>query len=606
MTPSTTPNPDRFEPLAGFSTDQAALFRSKLVEVAFKAGEPVIRAGEPGDCLYIVRDGILEVRAPRTAAGGEARVLARLGAGSVVGEMALLNREPRNADVVALDDCALSRLAAADFDQLCARLPSLKMFLTRLVAHRLSWSGADLLARRIGNYSVIARLGEGGMSWVFRAVREQGDPHGPAREQVALKMLPHPMVMRPGFLERFREESVVMLRARHENIVTLYEAIEAYGTMFMAMEYVRGMTVREWVERNGRPAVDDVRRIARAASQALRAAHALHIIHRDIKPDNFMIREDGAVKLMDFGIAVPVTGPTVSLGGLSLTPMYGAPELFDGARGTPSSDFYSLGVMLYELLAGRTPFHADEFDVWAELHKNAEPPPLRQLRPDVPADLDAFIKAALIKDPQVRSQAIQPFLPPLHDGSVMIRALPKTPAPEAPLPGGAAKPPPDATTSPNHPTTMLETVASGPPPSAGPIAATVAARPPAAVPQPAAGAPAPARPSPVRALWLKFDGEEKPRAFLLSKALTLGREKESADICIPDATMSRRHAEIASGLDGLRLRDLGSRNGTFVNDQPVSESGLRRGDQIRLGYTVLTLEEDTPATVRFNVRPAAG
>jgi pSer/pThr/pTyr-binding forkhead associated (FHA) protein len=153
---------------------------------------------------------------------------------------------------------------------------------------------------------------------------------------------------------------------------------------------------------------------------------------------------------------------------------------------------------------------------------------------------------------------------------------------------------------------MLETVASGPPPSAGPIAATVAARPPAAVPQPAAGAPAPARPSPVRALWLKFDGEEKPRAFLLSKALTLGREKESADICIPDATMSRRHAEIASGLDGLRLRDLGSRNGTFVNDQPVSESGLRRGDQIRLGYTVLTLEEDTPATVRFNVRPAAG
>lgn len=398
-----------------------------------------------------------------------------------------------------------------------------------------------------------------------------------------------------------------MSRALHENIVTLYEAIEAYGTMFMAMEYVRGSTVREWVERHGRPSVDDVRRIARAATQALRAAHTLNIIHRDIKPDNFMIREDGAVKLMDFGIAVPVTGPTVSLGGLSLTPMYGAPELFGGARGTPSSDFYSLGVMLYELLAGRTPFHADDFETWAELHKNAEPPPLRQLRPDVPADLDALVKAALIKDPQIRGQAIQPFLPPLHDGSVMIRALPKSLSLAGSPPVAAGAAPPDATAQATaRPTVMVKAVGAVPAASAGSAAATVVATPRAPVSQPATNARVAPRPAPVRALWLKFEGEEKPRAFLLSKALTLGRERESADICIPDGTMSRRHAEIFSGPEGLRLRDLGSRNGTFVNDQPVSETGLRRGDQIRLGHTVLTLDEDSPATVRFSVHPPAG
>jgi pSer/pThr/pTyr-binding forkhead associated (FHA) protein len=110
----------------------------------------------------------------------------------------------------------------------------------------------------------------------------------------------------------------------------------------------------------------------------------------------------------------------------------------------------------------------------------------------------------------------------------------------------------------------------------------------------------------VRALWLKLEGEEKPRAFLLTKTLSLGRDKESADICIPDETMSRRHVEISSTPNGLRLRDLGSRNGTFVNDAQISEIQLCRGDRIRVGYTVLTLDEDSTATVRFSARPAAG
>ncbi len=607
MTPSTTPNPDRFEPLAGFSPDQATLFRSKLVEASFKAGDPIIRAGDAGDCLYIVRDGFIEVHAPRPAAGGEIKVLARLGPGSVVGEMALLNREPRNADVVALDDCTLCRLAAADFDQLCAQLPSLKLFLTRLIAHRLSWSGADLLARRIGNYSVIARLGEGGMSWVFRAVREKADVSGPARGQVALKMLPHPMVMRQGFLERFREEAGVMSRVRHENIVSLYEAMEAYGTMFMAMEYVRGMTIREWVEQHGRPAVEDVRRITRAATRALRAAHALNIVHRDIKPDNFMLREDGVVKLMDFGIAVPVSGPTVSLGGLSLTPMYGAPELFTGARGEPASDFYSLGVMLYELLTGRPPFQADDFEGWSKQHTHIEPPPLRQLRPDTPADLDALIKAALIKDPKIRWQAIQPFLPPLTDGSVIIRSPVAVASRTGPEPPPVAPPPQfTATTTAAPPTPHVVKPAVARPSSASPtVVPKAAGAAPAGFQAPTvvAKAAAPAQPlSPVRALWLKFEGEEKPRAFLLVKRLSLGREQGVADICIPDGAMSRRHAELFSGAAGLCVRDLGSSNGTLVNGQPVGQTELRRGDQVRMGRTLLTVDEDSPATVRISVR----
>jgi serine/threonine protein kinase len=612
------PNPDRFEPLAGFSPEQAGLFRSKLVECAVKAGDTIIRAGDPGDCLYVIREGLVEVRAPRAApADTEVKVLARLGPGNVIGEMALLNREPRNADVVALDDGVLCRLAAADFDALCAQLPVLKLFLTRLVAHRLSWSGADLLARRIGNYSVIARLGGGGMGWVFRAVREQERPGQPAREQVAIKMLPHTLATRPGFLERFRQEADVMARVRHENIVTLYEAIEAYGTMFLALEYVRGMTVREWVARHGQPSVDDVRRIARATIRALQAAHDHNVIHRDVKPDNLMLREDGAVKLMDFGIAVPVSGPTVSLGGVSLTPVYAAPELFGGARGDPSADYYSLGVMLYELLAGRLPLQADTFNDWALQHMQVEPPPLRQVCPSVPDDLDALVRAALIKDPQSRRTSVQAALEVFASQSVVVRRPPVMQQPAAVAPASAMAA--DASTVVTSASTAASpaVVNSTTPSQSG--APTVVSKTPtiAAVKVPAAprvvAAPAPApqpkavavaEKPPLLALWLKLPGEAKEHAFLMTKPLIIGRDP-TADICIPDRAMSRHHAEIASTPQGIRVRDLKSSNGTFLNDQPVTEILLRRGDRLQVGLMEITFESESATGVHFGAKPLA-
>ncbi|MCX6906553.1 MAG: protein kinase [Verrucomicrobia bacterium] len=554
-----------FDLLQGLSDEQAQVLGSKLTPFALRVGGLFIHAGEPGDCLYIVRSGEVEVCAPLPAPGGGRKVLARLGAGHIVGEMALLNREPRNADVIAATDCELDRLSAVDYATLCAQMPTLKLVLTRLVAHRLSWSGSDVLARRIGAYTVIAPIGEGGMAWVYRAVCENAPANDPSRRVVALKMLPHALVTRPGFLEQFRQEATVMTGLRHENIVSLYETIETYGTMFLVLEYVQGRSLREWVESRGKLSPDDVWGIACSVTQALRAAHARGVIHRDVKPDNIMLRHDGVVKLMDFGIAVPLIGPTVDLGGVAVSPRYGAPEIFAGERGDPSADFYNLGIMLYEMVTGHSPFKADSYEEWAEAHQAIAPPPLRQSCPDVRADLEALVNATLTKNPVERWNAITPMLDRLSVKTVI--------QPQASIIGPRLR---IRTTEGGHVVTQ----------------------------EPPRSQPAAALPQTMMALWIRFPGEPKERAFLLTKPLIVGREAP-ADIMVADPMLSRRHVEITATPQGLHVRDLGSSNGSFINERPITEADLRLGDQLRIGFTALTFERESATGIHLSLTSCA-
>lgn len=388
------PSAPAFDLWAALSEPEAAALRARLVEQRLPSGRAFIRDGEPGDCLYLVNHGEVEVCRPDLPP-------VRLGAGHVVGEMALLNREPRNADVVAVTDCVLSRLAADDFLQLCERLPELKIILTRLVAHRLNWSGGDVLARRIHSYEVVEQLGAGTMGWVFRATC--------GAEEFALKMLPHLLVQRPRFLDRFRHEADLLRQLRHDNIVALRDFIELYGTAFLVLEYVRGCNAREWMIQRGRPSAQDVRRVAISVARALQAAHARAIAHCDVKSSNIMISTGGAVKLVDFGIAGSLAEPA-GAAETGLTPAYAAPERFGGARGSPEADFYGLGVTVYELLTGQLPFDAASVPAWAAAHREQIPPPLGESQPDTPADVAEFVQAALTKDPQQRRSALQPCL----------------------------------------------------------------------------------------------------------------------------------------------------------------------------------------------------
>ena len=367
-----------------------AQVRTRLTDCVIPAGQAFIHDGEAGDCLYFLRQGQAVVRR-------QAVDLARLESGQVVGEMALLDRQPRNADVVAVTDCQVSRLSLRDYDELCNQLPNLRLVLTHLVAHRLNWSGSDVLARQIGPYEILQQLGAGNMGWVFRAKR--------GADQFAIKMLPHPLVHQPGFLERHRQEALLLRQAAHEHIVHLHDLIERYGTAFLVLEYIHGRNAQEWIIQFGQPAVADVRRIIIAVAGALQAAHAAGVLHCDIKPGNIMLRTDGVVKLVDFGIAASAHAPSEKHGA-QLTPGYAAPEQFAGVC-TPASDFYALGITAYELLSGKLPFTGTSLRTWAQLHRTVTPPPLTM---DLPADLAGFIQAALLKDPTKRLPALQPFL----------------------------------------------------------------------------------------------------------------------------------------------------------------------------------------------------
>ncbi len=394
ITPVTSgAKPPVFDLWGSLSDEEAAVLRTRLTDERCPAGEVFIHDGAIDECVYLIREGEVEVRR-------RGRVLAHLGNGDIVGEMALLNRQPRSADVAAVTDCKLSRLTATDLSDLCQQLPALKIILTRLVAHRLSWSSADVLTRTIGSYVVVGQLGAGNMGWVFRALRGQ--------TEFALKMLPHPLVQRPLFLDRFRQEANWLQQLHHENIVQLQEIVELYGTIFLALEYVRGVNAKEWMIQRRRIDPPDVRTVTQSVARALQAAHARAVVHCDVKSSNIMIDTDGRVKLVDFGIAGSLSDPASLESGM--TPGYAAPERFKTARGSPEADFYSLGVAAYEMLTGQMPFMAETVSDWAAAHYEQVQVPVREREPNTPPDLAEFIEAALTKDPVQRRIALQPCL----------------------------------------------------------------------------------------------------------------------------------------------------------------------------------------------------
>ncbi|HKH43524.1 MAG TPA: protein kinase [Thermoanaerobaculia bacterium] len=293
-------------------------------------------------------------------------------------------------------------------------------------------SGAMRLPRDVGPYRLREQLGGGGMGIIYKAEDTR------LGRTVALKFLPPELTRDPVAKARFSQEARAASALDHPNICTIYDLGEtAESALFLSMPCYEGETLRDLLERGPLP-LEKAADIARQVALGLAKAHRQGIVHRDIKPANLMITSDGVVKILDFGIAKLAGAAAITRTGVALgTPAYMAPEQIRGDEVDLRADLWSLGVVLYEMLAGRRPF-PDENEVLA-FHAILfqEPSPLGGHRPDVPPELEQLIAGLLRKNPAERTptaEAVLEELLPLTGTTSLTskgapRAIPPAPAP---------------------------------------------------------------------------------------------------------------------------------------------------------------------------------
>src|ERR1051326_8896857 len=321
-------------------------------------------------------------------------------------------------DVACVDDPAMRReveslLAAEDGAGSFLAAGAMKDAAKMLVEDE----SLSLVGKELGHYQVLSLLGAGGMGDVYLAEDIR------LKRKVALKLLPAELTANEDRLRRFEQEAQAASALNHPNIITIHQIGQVNGLNFIVTEFIAGETLRERMakERLDLPAVLDV---TIQAASALTAAHTAGIVHRDLKPENIMLRPDGLIKVLDFGLAklteprpskVDTEAPTVArvdtkIGTVMGTVSYMSPEQARGLKVDARTDIFSLGILFYEMIAGRVPFAgATATDVFVSILER-EPPPLPSTTPGVPAELERIVMKALEKDREERYQTSKDLL----------------------------------------------------------------------------------------------------------------------------------------------------------------------------------------------------
>jgi serine/threonine-protein kinase len=267
-----------------------------------------------------------------------------------------------------------------------------------------------------GRYRVTSRIGSGGMADVYCA----DDTH--LGREVALKILHRRFAQDAEFVERFRREASAAAGLQHPNVVAVYDRGSFDGTWYIAMEHVRGRTLKQLIAEDApldqRRAIDLTVQVLQAAS----FAHKRGVVHRDFKPHNVIVGPDDAAKVTDFGIASAGASEMTETGSIMGTAQYLSPEQAQGQRVDARSDLYSIGVVLFELLTSRVPFTGESAVSIALKHVSEPAPLVTQLRVDVHPALEAVVARALVKDPAGRFQSAEEFVLALDHARAEIAA----------------------------------------------------------------------------------------------------------------------------------------------------------------------------------------
>jgi serine/threonine protein kinase len=387
-----------------FASVPAEAINSLLNSLSFKevkAGERFITQGDEGNSFYIIQNGscIVSVEKNNTL-----NPVARLKAGDIVGEMAVLTGEARSTHVDAETDMDLWSLSRERFEILSRKIPDLRDFLTEMVVQRFS-SLKITADRTIGKYIISEILDQGGWSIVYKGV------HSVLNFPVAIKMLKHHMAMDAEFSEKFQHEAKTIARLNHPNIVKVYDIEERYRTIFIMMELLEGCSLQYLLKNMPKLPLSNMLDIILQVCSGLEYAHTQGIIHQDIKPANIFIQPDGRAKIVDFGLSCPRGHRDFDMPG---TPFYMAPEQIQGEPVDERTDIYSLGITIYEMLTGKRPFPEESLGKLLDLHVKEDAPDPRILIPDLPQELHGVLMKSIRKDPAERFKNISEIIEKLR------------------------------------------------------------------------------------------------------------------------------------------------------------------------------------------------
>jgi len=280
----------------------------------------------------------------------------------------------------------------------------------------------------IDHYEIIHLLGHGGMNRVYLA-RDISN-----QQEVVLKFPNEDLIGNIAVFERYKREAEIGHRLHHPHVQHLLNSDEKHSDEYLVVEYIKGQTLRTVLEEhapNPLPVAEAIR-ITLQICDALAYCHAQGVFHRDIKPENIMVQEDGDIKIIDFGIALLEGARRVTWRGLSGTvgtPDYMSPEQLKGERGIAASDLYAVGVMLYEMLCGHTPFEGENIFAIMNQHVSQDPPSILLMNPQLSPALATVVMRAIRRDPEKRYKSVNDFL---HDLRNLEEVKPVHYEPETP------------------------------------------------------------------------------------------------------------------------------------------------------------------------------